>query len=188
MMSPIRVMICDPIDDIGVKMLLNAGYIVDIEPTISSSDLVRKVKEYDALVVRSRTKVTKEILEAGKKLKVVARSGVGLDNVDTDEAKKLNIQVVNSAEAPSNAVAELIIGYIISLARMIPKADSSMKNGEWIKNKLTGFEIQGKTIGIVGFGRIGFLVGKKAKALGMKVLAYDISLEKLTNFLKEAEA
>jgi D-3-phosphoglycerate dehydrogenase len=187
-MSAMKILICDPIDDIGVKMLLEAGYKVDIEPTITPTDLLKRVASYEALVVRSRTKITKEVLLAGKNLKVVARSGVGLDNVDTEEAKRLKINVVNSAEAPSNAVAELIIGYVISLARMIPKADSSMKNGEWIKNKLTGFEIQGKTIGIVGFGRIGYLVGKKANALGMRVLAYDIALDKMANFLADTGA
>ena len=133
--------------------------------------------------------MTKEILQAGKpKLKIVARSGVGLDNVDTEEAKKLEIQVVNSAEAPSNAVAELVLGYMLSLSRNISKGDASMKRGEWAKNKLTGFEISGKTIGIVGFGRIGYLVGKKTKALGMRVLCYDVIIDQMMNFVNEVGA
>ena len=182
-----KILICDSIDELGVEILRKAEYQVDVEPNITSTDLLKKVADYEALIVRSRTKITKEILHAGKKLVVVARSGVGLDNIDVEEAKKLNIQVVNSAEAPSNSVAELVIGYILSLARNIPKADSSMKNGLWIKNKLTGFEIQGKTIGIVGFGRIGYLVGKKARALGMRVLAYDVALEKIIQLTKEID-
>jgi D-3-phosphoglycerate dehydrogenase len=139
--------------------------------------------------VRSRTKVTKEVLQAGKpKLKIVARSGVGLDNVDTEAAKALGVQVVNSAEAPSNAVAELVLGYMLSLSRNIAKGDASMKRGEWAKNKFTGFELSGKTMGIVGFGRIGYLVGKKTKALGMRVLCYDVMIEKMMNFVNEAGA
>ncbi|MBN1683444.1 hydroxyacid dehydrogenase [Candidatus Bathyarchaeota archaeon] len=182
-----KILICDSIDELGVEILRKSEYHVDVEPNITSTDLLKKVAGYEALIVRSRTKITKEILHAGKKLVVVARSGVGLDNIDVEEAKKLNIQVVNSAEAPSNSVAELVIGYILSLARNIPKADSSMKNGLWIKNKLTGFEIKGKTIGIVGFGRIGYLVGKKARALGMRVLAYDVVLEKIIHLTKEID-
>jgi D-3-phosphoglycerate dehydrogenase len=96
--------------------------------------------------------------------------------------------VVNSAEAPSNAVAELVLGYMLSLSRNIAKGDASMKRSEWAKNKLTGFEISGKTMGIVGFGRIGYLVGKKTKALGMRVLCYDVMIDKMMNFVKETGA
>jgi D-3-phosphoglycerate dehydrogenase len=188
-MKEVKVLVCDPIDDVGVKMLKEAGYNVDLKTEITATDLIKAAGTYDALVVRSRTKVTKEVLQAGKpKLKIVARSGVGLDNVDTEAAKSLGIQVVNSAEAPSNAVAELVLGYMLSLSRNIAKGDASMKRGEWEKNKLTGFELNGKTIGIVGFGRIGFLVGKKTKALGMRVLCYDVMIDKMMNFVQEAGA
>jgi D-3-phosphoglycerate dehydrogenase / 2-oxoglutarate reductase len=188
-MKEVKVLVCDPIDDVGVKLLREAGYHVDLKTEITASDLVKVASAYDALVVRSRTKVTKEVLQAGKpKLKIVARSGVGLDNVDTEAAKALSIQVVNSAEAPSNAVAELVLGYMLSLSRNIAKGDASMKRGEWAKNKLTGFELSGKTLGIVGFGRIGFLVGKKAKSLGMRVLCYDVLIDKMMNFVQEAGA
>jgi D-3-phosphoglycerate dehydrogenase len=188
-MKEVKVLVCDPIDDVGVKLLREAGYHVDLKTEITASDLVKVASAYDALVVRSRTKVTKEVLQAGKpKLKIVARSGVGLDNVDTEAAKALSIQVVNSAEAPSNAVAELVLGYMLSLSRNIAKGDASMKRGEWAKNKLTGFELSRKTLGIVGFGRIGFLVGKKAKSLGMRVLCYDVLIDKMMNFVQEAGA
>lgn len=188
-MKDVKVLICDPIDEVGVKMLKEAGYKVDLKTEITAPDLVKVAGTYDAIVVRSRTKVTKEVLQAGKpKLKIVARSGVGLDNVDTEAAKALGIQVVNSAEAPSNAVAELVLGYMLSLSRNIAKGDASMKRGEWAKNKLTGFELSGKTMGIVGFGRIGYLVGKKTKALGMRVLCYDVMIEKMMNFVNEAGA
>jgi D-3-phosphoglycerate dehydrogenase len=188
-MKEVKVLVCDPIDDVGVEMLREAGYKVDLKTEITAADLIKAAGAYDALVVRSRTKVTKEVLQAGKpNLKIVARSGVGLDNVDTEAAKSLGIQVVNSAEAPSNAVAELVLGYMLSLSRNIAKGDASMKRGEWAKNKLTGFELNGKTIGIVGFGRIGFLVGKKTKALGMRVLCYDVMIDKMMNFVQEAGA
>jgi D-3-phosphoglycerate dehydrogenase len=189
MMKDVKVLVCDPIDEVGVVLLKEAGYSVDLKTEITALDLVKVAGAYDALVVRSRTKVTKEVLQAGKpKLKIVARSGVGLDNVDTEAAKALGIQVVNSAEAPSNAVAELVLGYMLSLSRNIAKGDASMKRGEWAKNKLTGFEISGKTMGIVGFGRIGYLVGKKTKALGMRVLCYDVMIDKMMNFVQEAGA
>jgi D-3-phosphoglycerate dehydrogenase len=188
-MKEVKVLVCDPIDDVGVKMLKEAGYKVDLKTEITAADLIKAAGAYDALVVRSRTKVNKEVLQAGKpRLQIVARSGVGLDNVDTEAAKSLGIQVVNSAEAPSNAVAELVLGYMLSLSRNIAKSDASMKRGEWAKNKLTGFELNGKTIGIVGFGRIGFLVGKKTKALGMRVLCYDVMIDKMMNFVQEAGA
>jgi D-3-phosphoglycerate dehydrogenase len=188
-MKDVKVLVCDPIDEVGVMLLKEAGYSVDLKTEITAPDLVKVAGAYDALVVRSRTKVTKEVLQAGKpKLKIVARSGVGLDNVDTEAAKALGIQVVNSAEAPSNAVAELVVGYMLSLSRNIAKGDASMKRGEWAKNKLTGFEISGKTMGIVGFGRIGYLVGKKTKALGMRVLCYDVMIDKMMNFVQEAGA
>jgi len=188
-MKDVKVLVCDPIDEVGVKMLREAGYHVDLKTEITASDLVKAAGTYDALVVRSRTKVTREVLQAGKpRLKIVARSGVGLDNVDTEAAKALGVQVVNSAEAPSNAVAELILGYMLSLSRNIARGDASMKRGEWAKNRLTGFELSGKTMGIVGFGRIGFLVGKKTKALGMRVLCYDVLIDKMMNFVQEAGA
>jgi D-3-phosphoglycerate dehydrogenase len=184
----IRILICDPTDEVGVTMLREAGFAVDLDTTITPEWLLKKVGGYTALVVRSRTKITKEVLAAAPGIKAVARAGVGLDNVDVDEAKKRGVQVINSPEAPSNAVAELVLGYMLSLARNLPKADASMKRGEWMKSKLTGFEVQGKTLGVVGFGRIGYLLGKKAKALGMHVLCYDVLIDKLMNFVNEVGA
>jgi D-3-phosphoglycerate dehydrogenase len=132
--------------------------------------------------------VTEDVLSGAGKLKVVARAGVGLDNIDLEGTKRREIKVINSPEASSNAVAELIIGFMFSLARRIPEADASMKRGEWIKRELKGSEISGKTLGIIGFGRIGYLVAKKAKACGMKVLTYDVIIEKLMDYVKEAGA
>jgi D-3-phosphoglycerate dehydrogenase len=113
---------------------------------------------------------------------------VGLDNIDLNAAERLGIKVVNSPEAPSNAVAELVLGLMLSLARRIPEADASMKKGEWIKKRLTGIELKGRTLGIIGFGRIGYQLAKKAGALEMRVLTYDVAIEKLREFVEEAGA
>jgi len=179
--------VCDPIHDEGVRMLMEAGFDVDLETSITGPELVERVKDFDAIVVRSRTKVTREVIEASGRLRAVARAGVGLDNVDLEAAKERGVEVLNSPEAPSNAVAELVLGLMLSLARRIPLGDASMKRGEWIKRRLTGFELEGKTLGIVGFGRIGYNLARKAKAMGMRVVT-DASIEKLMRFVEETGA
>lgn len=180
-----RILICDSIHGDSVRILEDSGFKVDFKPSIEAEELLNEVSRYDALIVRSRTKITKPVLEAGKNLKVVARAGVGLDNIDVEAASKLGITVINSPEASSNAVAELVIGLMLSLARRIPEADASIKRGEWIKGRLTGFELKGKTLGIIGFGRIGYHVAKKAKAFDMRVLVYDVILEKLMDHVRD---
>jgi D-3-phosphoglycerate dehydrogenase len=187
-MSEARILVCDPIHDEGVRMLREAGFDVDLETSITGQELVERVGDYDAIVIRSRTKVTREVLEASERLRAVARAGVGLDNVDLKTAKERGVEVLNSPEAPSNAVAELVLGLMISLARRIPLGDASMKRGEWIKRRLTGSELKGKTLGIIGFGRIGYMLAKKAKGVGMRVVTYDVVIEKLMQFVEEAGA
>jgi len=165
-----RVLVCDPIDPEGVKRLEKAGFIVDEKPTISSDELKKIVSNYDVLMVRSRTKVTKEIIAAGTRLRLVCRAGVGLDNIDLKAAEERGIKVFNTPEAPAEAVAELSVGLILSLARSISQADLAMKEGKWIKSKLTGWELKGKTLGTIGLGNIGERVAKLAKAFGMNIL------------------
>jgi len=165
-----RVLVCDPIHEEGIEKLRQAGFDVNVESTISHEELRNAVSDYDVLVVRSRTKVTREIIEAGKRLKAIGRAGVGLDNIDVETAEKRGVAVLNTPEAPAEAVAELTIGLMISLARNIPLADQAMKKGEWIKKKLTGWELRGKTLGVVGLGNVGERVAKIAKAMGMKIL------------------
>jgi D-3-phosphoglycerate dehydrogenase len=169
-----KVLICDSIDKIGIEILTKAGMIVDYQPDITIEKLRSLVNGYDVLIVRSRTNVSKDVIESGNSLKVIARVGVGLDNVDTNYAKSKNIQVINAQEAATNAVSELVIGSMISLARLLPHAHSEMSKGNWIKKSLTGTELSGKYLGIVGVGNIGRNVGRIARALRMNIIGYDI--------------
>ena len=146
---------------------------VSIELNLAPHDLIKKIPEYDALVVRSSTKVTKDVINAGDRLKIIGRAGVGLDNIDVEAAKKRGIEVVNSPEASTIAVAELVFGSMLALNRKIVHAHHSMREGKWERSRFEGTELYAKTIGIIGFGRIGREVAMRAKAFGMKVLAYD---------------
>jgi len=144
---------------------------VDDRKGISAEDLVKEIGNYDAIIVRGRTKVTREVIEAGKNLNVIGRAGVGVDNIDVAAAKEKGIKVVNAPSSTTTAVAELAMGLIFALAREIPKADASMKRGEWLKKDLEGVELFGKTLGIIGFGRIGSTIGQTAAAVGMRIMA-----------------
>lgn len=172
--ADVRVLVCDEIDVEGVEKLRQAGFMVEVNPTISAQDLKNVVKDYEVLVVRSRTKVTKEIIDAGVRLKIIGRAGAGVDNIDVAAAEKKGIKVLNTPEAPTDAVAELTLGLILSLARMIPRADAAMKQGKWVKKELKGWELKGKTLGVVGFGNIGEKVATLAKAFEMKILVRDV--------------
>jgi D-3-phosphoglycerate dehydrogenase len=147
-----------------------SGFTVDVKPQITSSDLKQVVSNYDALVVRSRTKVTMDVIKLGKRLKAIGRVGVGLDNINLEAAATSSIEVFNSPEASAEAVAELTIGLMLSLARNIPFADNSIKERKWVKKQMTGWLLEGKTLGLLGLGNIGLRVAFIAKALGMKIL------------------
>jgi len=168
------VLISDYIDEIGILLLKEKGFEVKYLPTISKDELIEEIKNVDALIVRGRTKVTKEIIDNAKNLKIIVRAGVGLDNIDVNYANEKGILVKNTPAAPSIAVAELTIGLMLSLLREIPKANFSLKRGEWIKSKLIGNQLSGKVIGIVGFGRIGYEVAKRLVNFNCKIIAYDI--------------
>lgn len=171
-----KIVIADPISKKGINFLENKGAnVVDVSEA-DESTLRKEIQDADALVVRSRTQVTAELIDAAPKLKVIARSGVGLDNIDLNHAKNKGIKIVNAREAPANAVAELVLGFILALARNIPRADALMKKGKWAKKQIakTSHSLSGKTLGIVGYGRIGRRVGQWAKMLGMHVIAYDV--------------
>jgi len=169
-----KVIICDSIDEAGIKILENSGLTVDYFPEITLDDLKSKVSEYNVIVVRSRTKITKEIIQKASNTKIIARVGVGLDNIDTEESKKYNIEVINAGEASITAVSELVIGLMLSLSRNIPIANYETKNSNWIKKNLIGTELKGKYLGIIGLGKIGRNVARLARGLRMNLIGYDI--------------
>ncbi len=167
------VLICDSINQTGIDILKKAGMKVDYKTNILTDVLLSIVKDYQVILVRSRTKITREVIQAASNAKIIARAGVGLDNIEVAAAEEKGIRVVNAPEAAINAVSELTVGNMISLARSIPLADSEMKRGKWIKKNLMGTELSGKYLGIVGVGNIGRNVGRIAKALRMNLIGYD---------------
>ncbi len=172
-----KVLICDATAQSALDMIAEAGIEVVNKPAITPEELLEEIAEYDAMVVRSRTKVRKPVIDAATKLKAIVRGGVGLDNIDVKYAGSKGIQVLNTPTASTAAVAELAIGYIFALARNIPQMTISMEEGEWAKKSFSGTEIAGKTLGLIGAGRIACSVGQKANALGMAVVAYDPYVE-----------
>ncbi len=172
----LRVLVCDTIDSNGLEIMRRNGLDVDYKPNIRHEELLGVVKDYNILIVRSRTKVRKDVIDASNgSLRLIARVGVGLDNIDVEYAKSKGVKVINAEEAAITSVAELVIGLMISLARGIARADHAMKQGRWIKNELLGIELKGKYIGVVGMGKIGTRVARLARALGMNIIAYDIA-------------
>src|SRR4030095_4161805 len=171
-MADLNILITDGLDETG-QSILRSFAKVDNKSGISADDLLKTIPEYDGLIVRGRTKVTASVLEAASKLKVIGRAGVGVDNIDLEAAKKHNITVVNAPLSTTLAVAELTFALLLALAREIPRGDAGMKQGKWLKQELEGVELSGKTLGVIGFGRIGVEVGKRASVFGMNVIAYD---------------
>ena len=171
-MTQYKILITDGLDESG-QSILRASAQVDDRNNISAEDLLQAIPDYDGLIVRGRTKVTGSVMEATSRLKVIGRAGVGVDNIDLEAAKKHNITVVNAPMSTTLAVAELTFGLMLALAREIPRADAGMKGGKWLKKELEGVELNGKTLGIIGYGRIGAELGKRASAFGMSVIAYD---------------
>lgn len=178
---PYKVLISDSLSKEAVEILQQEKELsVDVNTKLTPEQLKDVIKNYDALVVRSSTKVTKEIIEAADKLKIVGRAGVGLDNVDVDAASKKGVIVVNTPAGNTMSTAEHAFTMMLALSRNIPQADLSMKKGEWERKKFMGHELYGKTLGVVGLGRIGTEVAKRAISFGMKILAYDpyLSMER----------
>ena len=171
-MAEFKILITDGLDESG-RSVLRASATVDDRKDISADDLLKIIPDYDGLIVRGRTKVTASVMAAASSLKVIGRAGVGVDNIDMVAAKKHGITVVNAPMSTSLAVAELTFGLLLALAREIPRADAGMKQGKWLKKELEGVELNGKTLGLIGFGRIGVEVGKRASVFGMNVIAYD---------------
>ncbi|MEM0444411.1 MAG: hydroxyacid dehydrogenase [Nitrososphaerota archaeon] len=167
-----RVLVACPFNDAALKTLLRGDINVDYRPTMSQQELDQVYTDYDALVVRGNLRVRP--LKGKGSLKVIVRAGAGLDNIAVEEFEKLGVKVFNTPDAVAESVGELVIGLMISLSRGVFKAASALCRGEWLKHGLMGQELSGKTLGIIGFGRIGHVVAKIAHAIGMRILVYDI--------------
>lgn len=168
-----KILICDSISSKAVERMRQAGLEVDVNDKITPEELLEVIGGYDGMVVRSRTKVRKPVLDAATNLKVVVRGGVGVDNIDVDYARAKGVKVLNTPGASTHAVAELAIAYLFAVARPIVQATASMRAGQWEKSKFEGVELSGKVLGIIGVGRIGNAVAQRAAALGMLVLGYS---------------
>jgi len=168
-----KVLVADPISEEAIVLMRNAGLEVDFRPDISYEDLLSSIQEYDALIVRSRTKVTREVIERGKRLKIIGRAGVGVDNIDVQAAAERGIIVVNAPGGNTVSAAEHTIGLLLAVARKIPQADRSVKEGRWERKKFMGVELRGKTVGIIGLGRVGYEVARRLRAFEVNILAYD---------------
>ena len=174
-----KVLISDAMDSIAEKILMSNKIDVDIKTDFNADELKDKISAYDGLIIRSATKVTKEIIENAKNLKIIGRAGAGVDNIDLVSAKEKKIIVMNTPGGNTNATAEHTLALLMSLSRKISKADVSTHKGEWAKKKLKGNEIKGKTIGIIGFGNVGRRFAEICKVLGLKVLVVSKSFTAL---------
>jgi len=168
------VLICDEVDPILNKILQDNGLKVSYEPKITPEQILEKIADYNIVIVRSRTTITKEMIDKAEKCKIIARVGVGLDNVDQESAKTKNIRVINAVEGAMNAVAELVLGLMLSLARQTARGDRGIRNEQWLKKDLKGTELRGKYLGIIGLGNIGKRLGRLAHALNMNIIGYDV--------------
>jgi len=167
-----KILVADPLAEDGLERLRRAGEVTVVSK-LDEAELVRRIADFDALVVRSETRVTAPVIDAGRKLRVVGRAGVGVDNIDVSAATRRGIVVVNAPRGNIVAAAEHTIALLFALARWVPQADASVKRGEWTRSKFVGTEIRGKTLGVVGLGNVGSEVAKRAHGLEMDVIAFD---------------
>jgi D-3-phosphoglycerate dehydrogenase len=169
-----KILICDRIADEGIKLMEEKGHQVTKAWNLPKTELQKTVGEYDAIIVRSATKVTVDLLAMAKKLKVIGRAGEGQDNIDLKKAGEMNIAVVNTPHVSATSVAELTIALLLALARGLVEGTVTLREGKWVKEELMGVEVNGKTLGVIGCGSIGKKVEKLASAIGMKVLGVDV--------------
>jgi D-3-phosphoglycerate dehydrogenase len=171
-----KVLVCDPISHDGIDILKKGDFVVEENFNLTPEELERRIVDFDAVIVRGRTKITSRVLSAGVNLKAVARSGVGLDNIDLETAKIKSIHIISTPAAPTTSVAELAIALMLALLRKISFADKAMKEGKWAKSELIGSELKSKTVGIVGAaGRIGLEVARiVVQGFGAKAIGYDV--------------
>ena len=168
------VLICDEVDAVLNKILIDNGLNVSYEPEITPEQILEKISTFNIIIVRSRTTITKEMIDKADNCKIIARVGVGLDNVDQVAAKAKNIRVINAVEGAMNAVAELVLGFMLSLARQTTRGDRAIRDGKWLKKELKGTELRGKYLGIIGLGNIGKRLARLARGLNMNIIGYDV--------------
>src|SRR5438874_12334072 len=178
-----KILVADPLAEDGLERLRRAGDVTVVSK-LAEADLILQIPEFDALVVRSETRVTASVIEAGRRLRVVGRAGVGVDNIDVPAATRKGILVVNAPRGNIVAAAEHTMALLFALARSVPQADASVKRGEWTRANFVGTEIRGKTLGVIGLGNVGSEVAKRAHGLEMDVIAYDpvVSVERAELF------
>lgn len=180
-----KVLVADAIAREAIEKLQNAGHEVEVKTGMSEDELVNLIPAYDAIVVRSATKVTRRVIAAGNNLKVIGRGGVGLDNIDCEAAEEKGITVVNTPGASSQSVAELAMGLIFATSRKLAMADAALKKGQWLKKECIGCEVVGKVLGIIGVGNIGQALARIAKSIGMEVIATKRDLRTVPDAIKE---
>ncbi len=168
-----KILVADKIADEGIELLKNEGFEVEVRSGLAKEELDSIISSFVGIIVRSATKVRRDTIDKAINLKVIGRAGVGLDNIDVDYAKKKGIEVLNTPEATSISVAELALGMMFALSRNITRGTISLKQEKWEKKQLKGVELFGKVLGLVGIGRIGTELAKRAQAMGMKVIFYD---------------
>ena len=170
----VKILVCDELAAEGLALFNGEKTMrVVVKTKLPLAELKKEIADADACVVRSSTKITREVIEAGKKLRAIGRAGVGLDNVDVEAASKRGIVVINTPGGNTISAAEHAFSLLLAMARKIPQANESLKRGEWERKKFTGVQLYEKTLGVLGLGRIGTEVAKRAQAFGMRVLAYD---------------
>lgn len=169
------VLICDPVDPILQKILKDNGLNITYNPTVTYDELYNIIQDFNIIVIRGRTKLTKDLIEKTNKCLIIARVGVGLDNIDLKAANNKHIKVINSAESASTAVAELVLCLLLAISRQIIKANNGIQNNKWLKKELLGSELKGKYLGIIGLGNIGKRLSRLARGLNMNIIGYDIN-------------
>ena len=181
-----KVLVADPIAQEGIDLLSKYAH-VDVKTKQAPEDIIAMIGDYDALIVRSQTQVTADIIAAGKKLQIIGRAGVGVDNIDTNAASQHGIIVVNAPTGNTVSAAEHAVALMLALARNIPQANASLKSCKWQRAEFMGTEVKGKTLGIVGLGNVGSEVARRARGLEMKLIGYDpiISAERAENLQVE---
>src|SRR5690554_6149300 len=172
-MWEMKVLVLDNVSEKAVAVLEESGIQADVSPTLSQEELCAKIPSYEGMIVRSQTKVTAEVIAAAKNLRVIGRAGVGVDNIDVNAATRKGIIVMNAPDGNTISTAEHTVAMIMALARNVPQAHASLKEGKWDRKKYTGVEVNGKTLGVIGMGRIGTEVARRMQGMGMTILAMD---------------